>query len=294
MHKQDARRDYGSTWKDRLAESRARVAAGPRLTPERVEELRLQVTTLDVATPQNMALLWSGRDIPTGVPLDEVAPNGSKWWDKLSCREAELFSALGISRRLEDTPGGGLLSTLQLNYDDGDPLFTVAKELWAILSHRFASVANGRVEVICEGAFVDSVFRSIELDTLLANVMVTAINGLGRQYFPSSAVDAFRLLRRWDIERSRRYSAFIASDSDSTPHERATALDDFREIQLWYEQDFFDDLGPGRELPGLPDQVSAATDLSKDAGTWKYSSQWREFIQQEEVEHHENKPQSPL
>ncbi|WP_257385535.1 hypothetical protein [Tahibacter caeni] len=282
MQKRDARRDYGSTWKSRLAESRARAAGnGPRLSPEQIADLRLQIATLDVTSPPDTALLWSGRDILTGVPLDEAAPDGSKWWDKLSCREAELFSALAIACRLEDTPAGEFLTALQLNYRDDDPLFNMAKDLWGTLSHRFAGAAAGRVEIICEGAFENSVFRSVELDTLLANALVSAINGLDRRHFPSNADDAFRLLRRWDVERSRRYAAFIEADPDSTPHERAAAIDDFREIQLWYEQDFFDDLGPGRTLPDLPDQVLAAADLTEGAGAWKYSSPWREFIQQQ-------------
>lgn len=294
MQKRDARRDYGSTWKARLAESRTRAAGnGPRLSPEQIEGLRLQVATHDVTSPPNMALLWSGRDILTGVPLDEAEPDGTKWWDKLACREAELFSALGIACRLEDTPGGEFLGALQLNYRDGDPLFAVANDLWVALSHRFAGAATGRVEIICEGAFENSVFRSVEFDTLLANTLVSAINGLDRRHFPSNTREAFGLLRRWDVERSRRYSAFIEADPHSTPHERAAAIDDFREIQLWYEQDFFDDLGPHRALPDLPDAVLAAADLTAIAGAWKYSSQWREFIRQREVAQQDSELQPP-
>ncbi len=291
MRRREARRDYGSTWKSRLAESRARAAGkGPRLSPGQIDDLRLRVAALDVTSPQDTALLWSGRDILTGVPIDEAEPDGSKWWDKLSCREAELFSALGIACRLEDTPGGEFLSALQLNYREDDPLFAVVKDLWATLSHRFAGVATGRVEVICEGAFENSVFRSVELDALLANTRVSALNGLHRRHFPSSAANAFRLLRRWDVERSRRYFAFIDADPDSTPHERAAATDDFREIQLWHEQDFFDDLGPGRALPDLPEPVLAAADLSAVAGAWKYSPQWRKFIRQQEGARQEGTP----
>ena len=50
-----------------------------------------------------MALLWSGRDILTGVPIDEAASDDPKWWDKLSCREAEVFRAVVIAFCLEDT-----------------------------------------------------------------------------------------------------------------------------------------------------------------------------------------------
>jgi hypothetical protein len=134
------------------------------------------------------------------------------------------------------------------------------------------------VEIIAEGSFDDSVFRKVEFDALLSNGRITAVNGLDRSLLLSDVGEAFSLLRRWDVERSRRYSEFIASASDATPYERATALDDFRELQLWYEQDFFEHLGPDRELPALPVTVARAVDQSKDARAWKYSVAWRAFI----------------
>jgi hypothetical protein len=233
MHKRNVRRDFGLTWKSRLAEARARTAAaGPRLNREQIANLQSKVSALDVSSPENMALLWSGRDILTGIPVDEATPDGPRWWDKLSCREAEVFRALGIACRLEDTTGGEFLISSQLNYPENDPLFVVARNLWDVLSSRFAGAATGRIEIIAEGAFNDSLFRTVELEALLSNGKITAINGLDREYFPSNTGDAFSLLRRWDVERSWRYSEFIASTADATRHERATALDDFREIQL--------------------------------------------------------------
>lgn len=285
MQKRSDLRDFGLTWKSRLSEARARIAApGPRLSHEQIDSLQGVVSSVDVSSPENMALLWSGRDILTGVPINEANPDGPKWWDKLSCREAEVLRVLGIAWSLEDTTGGEFLISSQLNYPENDPLFVVAQNLWNILSSRFAGAATGRTEIIAEGAFNDSVFKTVELEALLSNNKITAINGLDRKYFPSYTGDAFSLLRRWDVERSWRYSEFIASTTDATPHERATAFDDFREIQLWYEQDFFDYLGPNRELPALPDEVINAVDQSKVAGAWKYSTEWREFIRQTEDE----------
>ena len=285
VQKSNIRRDFGLTWKSRLEEARARVAApGPQLSREQIANLQSEVSSVDVSSPENMALLWSGRDILTGVPLDEAAPDSMKWWDKLSCREAEVFRALGIAYCLEDTTGGEYLVNLQLNYPETDPLFIVVRNLWDILSSRFAGAATGRIEIIAEGAFNDSVFRMIELEALLSNDKITTINGLDRKYFPSTASDALPLLRRWDVERSWRYSEFITSTTDATHHERTTAFDDFREIQLWYEQDFFDHLGQNRELPPLPNEVINAVDQSKVAGAWKYSKEWREFIRQTEGE----------
>ncbi|WP_306546015.1 hypothetical protein [Desulfobulbus sp.] len=285
VHERIIRRDYGLTWKSRLDEARARAAApGPRLSREQIANLQSEVSSVDISSPENMALLWSGRDILTGVSIDEATPDGPKWWDKLSCREAEVFRELGIACRLEDTTGGEFLISLQLNYPENDLLYMVARNLWDVLSSRFASAATGRIEIIAEGAFNDSVFRTVELETLLSNEKITTINGLDRDYFPSNVVDAYSLLRRWDVERSWRYSEFIVSATDATPHEHATALDDFREIQLWYEQDFFDHLGPNRELPVLPNEVIDAVDQCKVVGAWKYSSEWREFIRQTEGE----------
>ncbi len=285
MHKINIQRNFGMTWKSRLGEARARAAApGPRLSREQIANLQSEVSSVDVSSPENIALLWSGRDIPTGVPIDEATPDGPKWWDKLSCLEAEVFRALGIACCLEDTTGGEFLISSQLNYPESDPLFVVARNLWDVLSSRFARAATGRIEIIAEGAFNDSVFRTVELEALLANDKITTINGLDREYFPSNAGDAFSLLRRWDVERSWRYSEFIASTAEATPHECATAIDDFREIQLWYEQDFFDHLGPNRELPALPNEVIDVVDHSKVAGAWKYTTEWREFIRQTEDE----------
>ena len=78
--------------------------------------------------------------------MDEATPDGSKWWDKLSCREAEVFRALGIACCLEDTTGGEFLIGSHLNYPEKDPLFLVARNLWDVLSSRFAGAETGRIE----------------------------------------------------------------------------------------------------------------------------------------------------
>jgi hypothetical protein len=279
MANDNVRRDHGVTWEARLAEARDRVAIpGPRLSDTEIANLRSAVETLDVSSPENMALLWSGRDILTDIKMDEAASDSPRWWDKLSCREAEVFRKLGIGFSVEDTPGGEFLVNARLNYPDHDPLSAVARTLWEVLSTRFVCAAIGRVEIIAEGSFNESVFRMVEFDALLSNGRITAVNGLDRSLLLSNAGEAFSHLRLWDVQRSRRYSEFISSAADATPYERAAALDDYREIQLWYEQDFFDLLGPERELPALPVAVASAVDQSKDASAWKYSVSWRTFI----------------
>ncbi|GAA0359735.1 hypothetical protein GCM10009092_24930 [Bowmanella denitrificans] len=285
MQKAKVRRDFGLTWKSRLGEARLRAAApGPRLTDQQIASLQNAMSRLDVSSPHNKALLWSGKDVPTSVPINETDPNGPMWWDKLSCLEVDVFRGLGLAFSLEDTQGGRFLHDLQLNYPQNDPLSAVARGLWDALSCRFAAAVTGCIEVIAEGAFDDGVFRTVELEAVLSNHKITTINGLARRYFPSSCDDAYFLLRRWDVERSRRYYEFIIACADATSYERAMALDDLREIQLWYEQDFFSHLGPNRELPGLPDGVAEASDQAQVAGTWKYSAAWREFVQQTEAE----------
>lgn len=132
------------------------------------------------------------------------------------------------------------------------------------------------------GAFGDGVFRMVEPGAVLTNEKITAINGLDREHFPYDVLAAFSLIRRWDVERSSRYHQYISSKFDANEHERVTALDDFREIQLWYEMDFYDDLGPNRELPVLPDEVLRAVDRSLTAGGWKYSEDWRCFVREAE------------
>jgi len=191
-----------------------------------------------------------------------------------------VFRKLGIGYSVEDTPGGEFLVNARLNYPEHDALSKVARNLWEVLSARFVRAALGRVEVIAEGSFDESVFRKVELDAVLSNGRITAVNGLDRSLLPSDAAEAFFLLRLWDVERSRRYSEFIASAADATPNERASALDDFRELQLWFEQDFFEQLGPERELPALPVTVVSAVDQSMEARAWKYSVAWREFIRE--------------
>lgn len=289
MAHHNVRRDHGLTWKARLAEARDRVAIpGPPLSATEIDNLRSAVEALDVSSPENMALLWSGRDILTDIKIDETTSDGPRWWDKLSFREAEVFRKLGIGFSVEDTPGGEFLVNLRLNYPEHDPLSVVARTLWEVLSTRFVCAAIGRVEIIAEGSFDDSVFRMAEFGTLLDNGRITAVNGLDRSLLLSNAGnagEAYSLLRLWDVERSRRYSEFISLAADATPYERSVALDDFREIQLWYEQDFFDHLGAARELPALPVAVAGAVDQSRDARAWKYSAAWRTFIRDTGEQH---------
>jgi hypothetical protein len=175
------------------------------------------------------------------------------------------------------------LLDLGLDPSPNDPFAAVIRNVWEVVSRRFAEAARGRVEILAEGAWEDGVFRGVEWATLLENSNVTCINGLDRALLPERAQEAFFFIRRWDIERSRRYVEFLDTASDATPGEHATAIDDQREAQLFYEQDFFDQLGPNREWPALPPAVLSAPDRTRDAQSWKYSPVWRSFVQREAV-----------
>jgi hypothetical protein len=140
-------------------------------------------------------------------------------------------------------------------------LSVVVRRLWETASRRFAAAVRGRVEVLADGAWEDGAFRGVEWDALLGSRAVTCVNGLDRALLPDTAEEAFRLIRRWDVERNRRYVAFLDQAADATSRERAIALDDYRETQLWYQQDFFADLGPDRALPALPPAVATSADL---------------------------------
>ncbi len=275
-------RDFGKSWSDRLAEARSRAARPPvRLGEAEIAQLHAAASSLDVSSPRDSALFWSGKDILTGVPLDETASSGPYWWDKLAPLGAQVFRQLGLAVSVEDTPCGRHLLGLGPDPSPHDPFAAVLRNIWEVVSRRFAEAARGRVEILAEGAWEDGVFRGVEWETLLGNANVTCINGIDREFLPQPAEEAFFFIRRWDLERSRRYVEFLDSASDATPGERATARDDHREAQLFYEQDFFDQLGPNRAWPALPSAVVSAPDRTRDAGTWKYSPVWRSFVQQE-------------
>jgi hypothetical protein len=275
-------RDYGKSWKDRLEAARQRAAQpSAPLSDEELAELHDAMTSIDVSSPLDSALFWSGKDVLTAIPLDESA-GGALWWDKLAPLDAKVFRDLGLAVSVEDTPGGRYLVNLGKEQSPTGQGSVVFQTAWEVVSARFAETVRGRVEILALGAWEDGVFRNVEWGALLRNPNVTCINGLDRALLPRSEEHAFFLIRRWDIERNRRYVEFLNNAPDATPRECATALDDLRETQLFYEQDFFNQLGKDRQLPSLPSAVLAAPDRTSEAGAWKYSRAWREFVQREE------------
>lgn len=272
-------RDFGKTWKDRLEEARRASRRSAEMSEAEKAQLHDAAMSLDVSSPEDSALFWSGKDILTAIPFDENVPEGPKWWDKLAPLEAQVVRDLGLAVSVEDTPCGRYMLGLGTNNSPNNP--PVIQKAWEIISARFAEAVRGRVEILAVGAWEDGIFRSVELEALLGNGNVTALNGLDRGLLPNSAEEAFVFIRRWDIERNRRYVEFLDNAADATPRERAVALDDYREAQMWYEQDFFDQVGSKREVPALAPHVLSATDRAREVGAWKYSTLWRGFVQSE-------------
>lgn len=275
-------RDYGKSWRTRLADARER-AARPHIqrSEEENAQLREAAHSLDVSSACDRALFWSGKDILTAMPLDESSEGGPVWWDKHAPLNAQVFRQLGLAESLEDTVCGKYILGLELEPSPTDPFAIVLREVWDAASARFAEAVKGRVEILSEGAWEDGVFRAVEWEILLRNRSISCINGLDRTLFPNLAGEAFVLLRRWDIERNRRYVEFLRRAPDATTGELELAVDDYREIQLWYEQDFYGQLGPNRALPPLPPAVLSAPDATKGASAWKYARTWREFARRD-------------
>lgn len=278
-------RDYGSSWKERLEAARARFKRPHRQrSEEEVAELLEAAATFDVSCAADSALFWSGKDILTGERLDESVDGSPLWWDKHAPLSAEVFRKLGLASSVEDTPCGQFILGLRLDPAPSDPFAVFLQEIWKTVSGRFAKAVRGRVEVIAEGSWEDGVFRDVEWSLLLQNPDVTHVNGLDRVHLPQQGEEAYSLLRRWEVERCRRYVEFLNGSPDATQHERDIALDDYRELECWYAMDLFSQLSPNRELPALPHSVQSATDATVGVRAWKYSQVWRDFVRSEATE----------
>ncbi|WP_013334898.1 hypothetical protein [Gloeothece verrucosa] len=94
----------------------------------------------------------------------------------------------------------------------GDPLKdnNFADRLGRVSSWRFAKSASGDVKTFVCGARSDSVFRKIELPTLIRNKKVTSINGVDRKHFEKafkqdpSGKKAYRMACLSELRQDRR------------------------------------------------------------------------------------------
>ncbi len=122
------------------------------------QSLMKKVETLDVSTPKDASVFYSGG--PANRAL------------------AEQFAKANGKRTLEMTPGGKWLDDLQL-FGESSPLAKKeAFTAWSRLSERYAAQASGEVYAFVNGTKPTSVFSSIELPTLMKNPHVTGVNRL--------------------------------------------------------------------------------------------------------------------
>lgn len=119
-----------------------------------------KVKTLDVSTPPNKAVFYSGRDKFSGIDNRVYA---------------EQFAEANGKFTLEMTPGGKWLDQQDL-FGPGSPLTREQGRLvWAKLSERFAGNACGEVNAFAFGAKSTSIFEETEYPTLKASKKVQSV-----------------------------------------------------------------------------------------------------------------------
>lgn len=124
--------------------------------------------TYDVSTPENCLVTYSVTNLPT----------------KENREEAFAFvTAHPGMMMIEHTPCGaklvemGFLSS-ETGLSDEDVVL-----IWKEASKRFIDEASGNVTAFVNGAVPESVFRSMELPTILNNPHIKTINGIDKHKF---------------------------------------------------------------------------------------------------------------
>jgi hypothetical protein len=119
-----------------------------------------KVKSLDVSTPPNNAVFYSGKDLQTGRSNRLLAESFAKKNGKIT---------------LEMTPGGKWLEQQDL-FGSSSPLsHDQSKLVWSKLSERYAQGASGEVNAFTLGSKFDSVFEATEFPTLRATKRVQSI-----------------------------------------------------------------------------------------------------------------------
>ena len=89
--------------------------------------------------------------------------------------QAEAFAQLNGKTTLEMTPGGKYFDDLKL-FEAGSPLTkTQARDIWKILSERYAKGASGNAYGFVNGANPGSIFNTVEYPALQKNPYITNI-----------------------------------------------------------------------------------------------------------------------
>ncbi len=89
--------------------------------------------------------------------------------------QAEVFAQLNGKTTLEMTPGGKYFDDLKL-FEAVSPLTKAqARDIWKILSERYAKGASGNVYGFVNGANPGSIFNTVEYPALQKNPYITNI-----------------------------------------------------------------------------------------------------------------------
>ena len=89
--------------------------------------------------------------------------------------QAEAFAKLNGKTTLEMTPGGKYFDELNLFGKDSPLTKPQAREIWSILSERYAKAASGNVYGFVKGSYPESIFNAVEYQALQENPYITNI-----------------------------------------------------------------------------------------------------------------------
>ena len=123
----------------------------------------------DVSTPANSIVLYSISYLPTKENRDKAFSYVKAHPDRMM---------------IEHTPCGAAL--VKLGLDSADKCKLSAEQIaavWKVASRRFIEAASGNVSAFVDGADPRSVFRSMELPTILQNEHIRTINNMDKYVF---------------------------------------------------------------------------------------------------------------
>ena len=135
-------------------EGEAAQKEGTTKSAEAYSSLAEKAKSADVSTSANQAVFYSG--------------DGNR-------AQAEVFAQLNGKTTLEMTPGGKYFDDLKLFEADSPLTKAQARNIWKILSERYAKGASGNVYGFVNGANPGSIFNTVEYLALQKNPYITNI-----------------------------------------------------------------------------------------------------------------------
>lgn len=133
------------------------------------EQALIVAKTYDVSSPKNSVVLYSISYLPTTRNRDLAFAHIRAHSDQLT---------------IEHTQCGAEL--VRLGLDSADKCHLSAEQIamvWKVASQRFIEAASGNVSAFVQNADPRSVFRSMELPTILQNKRIQTINNLDKYEF---------------------------------------------------------------------------------------------------------------